>query len=83
MKNNKLTNVGIVFNFHHWRGSLEEFPELFKRIQPYLIALNLNGMSSQHHAVSQRALHRFRCVRTVNDPCRRSKPLARSSWHHP
>ena len=39
-----LTNVGIVFNFHHWRGSLAEFPPLFKRIQPYLLAVNLNGM---------------------------------------
>ncbi len=29
-----------------WRGvsSLAEFPALFKRIQPYLIAVNLNGM---------------------------------------
>jgi sugar phosphate isomerase/epimerase len=39
-----LTNVGIVFNFHHWRGSLAEFPALFKRIQPHLLAVNLNGM---------------------------------------
>ena len=46
LRRDGLTNVGIVFNFHHWRGSLEEFPELFKRIQPYLIALNLNGMSA-------------------------------------
>jgi azurin len=44
LKRDGITNVGIVFNFHHWRGSLAEFPALFKRMQPYLIAVNLNGM---------------------------------------
>ena len=42
----RVTNVGIVFNFHHWRGSLVEFPALFKRMQPYLLAVNLNGMKA-------------------------------------
>ncbi len=44
LKRDGITNVGIVFNFHHWRGSLAEFPALFKRMQPYLLAVNLNGM---------------------------------------
>jgi len=44
LKRDGLTNVGIAFNFHHWRGSLAEFPALFKRMQPYLLAVNLNGM---------------------------------------
>ena len=44
LRRDGLTNVGIVFNFHHWRGSLTEFPALFKRMQPYLLAVNLNGM---------------------------------------
>ncbi|MCX6836293.1 MAG: hypothetical protein NTX35_00585 [Verrucomicrobia bacterium] len=46
LKRDGITNVGIVFNFHHWRGSLAEFPALFKRTQPYLIAVNLNGMKA-------------------------------------
>jgi hypothetical protein len=46
LKRDGITNVGIVFNFHHWRGSLAEFPALFKRMQPYLIAVNFNGMSA-------------------------------------
>ncbi|MCX6889810.1 MAG: plastocyanin/azurin family copper-binding protein [Verrucomicrobia bacterium] len=46
LKRDGITNVGIVFNFHHWRGSLAEFPALFKRMQPYLIAVNLNGMKA-------------------------------------
>jgi hypothetical protein len=44
LRRDGVTNVGIVFNFHHWRGSLAEFPALFHRIQPYLLAVNLNGM---------------------------------------
>jgi hypothetical protein len=44
LKRDGITNVGIVFNFHHWHGDLAQFPALFKRMQPYLIAVNLNGM---------------------------------------
>ena len=44
LRRDGVTNVGIVFNFHHWRGSVAEFPALFQRIQPYLLAVNLNGM---------------------------------------
>jgi len=44
LRRDGVTNVGIVFNFHHWRGSLAEFPARFKRMQPYLYAVNLNGL---------------------------------------
>jgi sugar phosphate isomerase/epimerase len=46
LRKDGLTNLGIVFNFHHWRGKLADFPALFKRMQPYLIAVNLNGMKA-------------------------------------
>jgi hypothetical protein len=39
-----MPNVGIVYNFHHGHADIGRFPELWKRIQPYLIALNINGM---------------------------------------
>jgi len=38
------TNVGIVYNFHHAHDHIADFPEMLKRMQPHLIALNLNGM---------------------------------------
>ena len=41
----KLPNVGIVYNLHHGHQHLDRFPELFKKMLPYLHALNLNGMS--------------------------------------
>lgn len=40
----KLKNVGIVYNLHHGHDQLDRFPELLKKMQPYLLALNLNGM---------------------------------------
>jgi sugar phosphate isomerase/epimerase len=44
LRRDGIDNVGIVFNFHHWRGDLAAFPALFKRMQPHLLAVNLNGM---------------------------------------
>ena len=37
-------NVGIVYNFHHGHEQIDRFPQLFKAMQPYLMAVNLNGM---------------------------------------
>ncbi len=37
-------HVGIVYNFHHGHEHLARFPEAFRRMVPYLICVNLNGM---------------------------------------
>ena len=37
-------NVGLVYNFHHGHSHLDRFPELFEKMKPHLLALNLNGM---------------------------------------
>ncbi|MEM7475446.1 MAG: TIM barrel protein [Planctomycetota bacterium] len=44
-KLNDLENVGIVYNFHHAHEDLEEFPEALEAMKPYLMCLNLNGMT--------------------------------------
>ncbi len=44
LRQDGVTNVGIVFNFHHWRGPLAGFAALFARMQPHLLAVNVNGM---------------------------------------
>lgn len=36
--------VGIVYNWHHGHPHLDRFAELHKVLQPYLWAVNLNGM---------------------------------------
>jgi len=38
-------NVGIVYNFHHGHGEIDRFAELFPKMAPHLITLNLNGMT--------------------------------------
>jgi sugar phosphate isomerase/epimerase len=37
-------NVGIVYNFHHGHDHLDRFAELWRQMQPHLLAVNLNGM---------------------------------------
>ena len=37
-------HVGIVYNFHHGHEHLARFPEAFRRMAPYLVCVNLNGM---------------------------------------
>lgn len=38
------TNVGIVYNLHHGHDHLDNFLPSFKRIQPWLFCVNINGM---------------------------------------
>lgn len=40
-----LENVGLVYNFHHGHEHIERFESAFKKMQPYLLCLNLNGMA--------------------------------------
>jgi len=40
--------VGIVYNFHHGHGHMEDFPKALDLMKPYLHCLNLNGMSGKN-----------------------------------
>jgi len=37
-------NVGIVYNLHHGHEHIDRFAEIFRMMQPHLLAVNLNGM---------------------------------------
>lgn len=37
-------DIGIVYNFHHARHQVSEFPDLLKLMKPYLSTVNINGM---------------------------------------
>ena len=37
-------HVGVVYNLHHGHGHITDFPSVLKRLKPYLLCLNLNGM---------------------------------------
>jgi putative heme-binding domain-containing protein len=39
-----LPNVGLVYNLHHAHEQIDRFAELLAKMQPHLLALNLNGM---------------------------------------
>jgi hypothetical protein len=44
LKKSGITNVGIVYNFHHGHEHMANFPALAKRMAPYLMTVNVNGM---------------------------------------
>ena len=39
------TNVGLIYNQHHGHDHLDRFPELLRKMKPYLLAININGMT--------------------------------------
>jgi sugar phosphate isomerase/epimerase len=52
-----MTNVGIVYNFHHGHDHIARFPELFRKMQPHLFAVNLSGMVVDGEKRGQKILH--------------------------
>ena len=51
-----LPHVGIVYNFHHGHHHIPQFAELFRRMQPHLLAINLNGMVKDGDQVGKKIL---------------------------
>ncbi len=49
-------NVGLVYNFHHGHEHMDRFSELFKQMQPHLLAINLNGMIPQGDQMGKKIL---------------------------
>ena len=45
LRRDGISNVGIVYNLHHGHAHLDRLPALMAQMKPYLLALNLNGMS--------------------------------------
>ncbi|MBA3937586.1 MAG: sugar phosphate isomerase/epimerase [Planctomycetes bacterium] len=78
LRQDGITNVGMVFNFHHWRGPLADFAARFARMQPHLLAVNLNGMpadSAQYPAV--------RFIGTDAAELAMLRVIRASGWHGP
>ena len=59
----QMPNVGIVYNFHHGHGHIARFPELLRKMQPYLLAINLNGMVSMATRSARRSSRWARATR--------------------
>lgn len=41
------SHAGIVYNLHHGHGLLDRFPAALAAMEPYLLCLNLNGMTRE------------------------------------
>jgi hypothetical protein len=57
LKGEGVTDVGIVYNFHHGHDHITRFPKLFRRMQPYLLCVNLNGMVRDGDKLGKKILH--------------------------
>ena len=44
-------NVGIVYNFHHGHEHVDDFSESITIMKPFLLCLNLNGMSAKSQKI--------------------------------
>jgi hypothetical protein len=49
----KAEHVGIVYNLHHGHGHIDDFGAVLARMKPYLLCLNLNGMSAKGPKILQ------------------------------
>lgn len=56
LKRDGLTNVGIVYNQHHGHDHLDHFEDLLAKMKPYLLVLNLNGMTAGGDKVGKKIL---------------------------
>lgn len=51
-----MPNVGIVYNQHHGHDHVDRFAALLKKMQPHLLALNLNGMVPKGDQIGQKIM---------------------------
>ncbi len=42
-----MPNIGIVYNLHHAHSQIDRLPEVLAKIQPHLLALNINGTRTE------------------------------------
>jgi sugar phosphate isomerase/epimerase len=79
LKQEGVTNVGLVYNQHHGHDHLDRFVSLLQLMKPHLLAVNLNGMTRDGDKVAKKILPLGRgdldlaLLRTIRD----------SGWHGP
>jgi sugar phosphate isomerase/epimerase len=56
LKRDGITNVGLVYNQHHGHDHLDRFAELLQAMKPYLLTLNLNGMTRNGDRIGKKIL---------------------------
>jgi hypothetical protein len=56
LKKEGITNVGLVYNLHHGHDHVARFADLLDKMTPYLLALNLNGMTKDGDKTGKKIL---------------------------
>ena len=56
LRRDGVTNVGIVYNLHHGHDHLARFATLLQQMKPHLVALNLNGMTTNGDRLGKKIL---------------------------
>lgn len=79
LKRDGIANVGIVYNFHHGHDHITRFPELFRRMQPHLLCVNLNGMLKDGDKRGQKILH----LAEGDQELAMMKVIRKSGWFGP
>jgi sugar phosphate isomerase/epimerase len=74
LKQKGVSGVGMVYNFSHGHADIADFPALWKRIQPYVVAVNVTGMVSDGRLIPpSQGDHELGMLRTIQQ----------SGWHGP
>jgi sugar phosphate isomerase/epimerase len=69
-----VSGVGMVYNFSHGHGDIADFPAIWKRIQPYVVAVNVTGMVVDERLIPpSQGDHELGMLRTIQQ----------SGWHGP
>ncbi len=50
IKNLKMPNIGMVYNFHHAEEQFKRFPKFYPQILPYLYTVNISGLKGSDPA---------------------------------
>jgi len=62
-------DLSMVYNFHHAHDYLDEFPQIVKKIKPYLSSVNLNGMKTEDSKILPLGVgdHEKKMIQTLID----------------
>ncbi|MCA8986624.1 MAG: hypothetical protein KDA78_03230, partial [Planctomycetaceae bacterium] len=55
-RHHQAEHVGIVYNLHHGHGHIDDFADVLEKMKPYLLCLNLNGMTRNGDQIGQKIL---------------------------
>jgi len=51
LKQKAVDGVGMVYNFSHGHGDIADFPAIWKRIEHYVVAVNVSGMATSERLI--------------------------------